>query len=103
MSSPEVRTNEYQESESDKNKSHHKDSTNNERQKSNNEGSNRAESHRLRGHVGDDAGEDGDHPVPESCDREGDADPLRGEPVPLGVLVHIPLGYTLVFVFILSS
>ena len=95
--------NEYQESESDKNKSHHEDSTNNKRQKSNNEGSNGAEAHRLRGHVGDDAGEDGDHPVPERCDREGDADPLGGEPVPLGVLVHIPLGYTSVCLIILTS
>ena len=46
--------------------------------------------HALGGEVGDDAGEDGQDAVPEGRHREGDPDPLGGEAVTLGVLVHIP-------------
>ena len=46
--------------------------------------------HALGGEVGDDAGENGQDAVPEGRHREGDPDPLGGEAVTLGVLVHIP-------------
>ena len=40
--------------------------------------------------VWDDAGADGQHPVPEGGDGEGDADPFRRKPVVLGMLEHVP-------------
>ena len=40
--------------------------------------------------VWDDAGADGQHPVPEGGDGEGDPDPFRRKPVVLGMLEHVP-------------
>ncbi len=53
-------------------------------------GGDRSEAHALRGQVGDDARHDGQDPVPECRHGECDPDPLRGEAVTLGVLVHVP-------------
>ena len=44
----------------------------------------------LSSEVGDDPGDDGEESVPEGRGGEGHPDPLGGESVVLGVLVHVP-------------
>jgi len=61
-----------------------------EGEESNHERSDRTKPESFSRNIGDDSCQDGDHPVPEGGDGEGDPDPLRGEAVPLRVFVDIP-------------